>query len=179
MNRRLTLAAAIAVVLASVSLSPVTGGGWFWAGACAVVVTGIPGMLSRLGAMRAAAATALVALANPARIPTGPALLHKPPSRAIRTLATRARGGPPTPSKSVPPRGPQRSGLVRPDQLSATPKSARITCHLPSLPACIAAARLGFGRSELSWVRRSRLNTGAVGDRSVAAVLACLQPWQG
>ena len=63
MNARLTLTAATAVVLASVSLYPLfQGGAWFWAGVGAVIATALVGMLARLPPLYAAVAAAVLAL---------------------------------------------------------------------------------------------------------------------
>ncbi len=57
MRVRLTLTAALAVILASISVSPVLHGVvWFWAGAAAAIVAAACGMLTRMSAPRSAAA---------------------------------------------------------------------------------------------------------------------------
>jgi hypothetical protein len=74
MNPRLTLTAAAAVILASVSIYPlIQGGAWFWAGVGAVVTAAVAGTLTRLPTLQAAAAATVLALiaaspllANPA-----------------------------------------------------------------------------------------------------------------
>jgi len=64
MNHRLTLTAAAAVILASVSLYPLLQGiGWFWAGAGAVVVAATAGTATRLPARPAGAIATVLALA--------------------------------------------------------------------------------------------------------------------
>ena len=56
MNHRLTLTAAGAVVLASISLYPLIQGiGWFWAGVGAVIVVAAAGTATRLPAVPAGA----------------------------------------------------------------------------------------------------------------------------
>jgi transglutaminase-like putative cysteine protease len=63
MNPRLTLTAAAAVILASVSVYPlIQNGAWFWAGAGAVIVTAAAGTLTRLPAVHAAVGATAVAL---------------------------------------------------------------------------------------------------------------------
>jgi transglutaminase-like putative cysteine protease len=74
MNHKLTLAAAAAVILASVSLYPVIGGtSWFWAGAGAAIVVAGTGSLTRLAPARAgAAAVALTAACTVPLLVSGP-----------------------------------------------------------------------------------------------------------
>ena len=63
MNHRLTLTAAAAVILASVSVYPlIQGASWFWAGVGAVAVVAAAGTLTRLPASRATAAGCVLAL---------------------------------------------------------------------------------------------------------------------
>jgi transglutaminase-like putative cysteine protease len=63
MNPRLTITAAAAVVLASVSLYPlIQGGTWFWAGVGAVITAAAAGTVTRLPAVQAAAAATVLAL---------------------------------------------------------------------------------------------------------------------
>ena len=66
MNYRLTIAAAVAVILASVSeFSLISGAAWFAQGALAVIVVALAGTATRLGpVLAAAAATVLGALAS-------------------------------------------------------------------------------------------------------------------
>lgn len=81
MNLRITVTAAVAVILASVSLYPlIQGGTWFWAGAGAVIVAAAAGVMTRLQVSRAAVAGSVVAL-----IAVIPMLLS--PSWALRVLA--------------------------------------------------------------------------------------------
>ena len=65
MNPRLTLTAAAAVILASVSIYPlIQGGAWFWAGVGAVITAAAAGTVTRLPAVQAAVgATALALIA--------------------------------------------------------------------------------------------------------------------
>ncbi len=63
MNIRLTLTAAVAVILASVSVYPlIQNAAWFWAGVGAVIAAAIAGCLTRLPTLPAAAATSVLAL---------------------------------------------------------------------------------------------------------------------
>jgi transglutaminase-like putative cysteine protease len=63
MNPRLTITAAAAVVLASVSLYPlIQGGTWFWAGVGAVITAAAAGTVTRRPAVQAAAAATVLAL---------------------------------------------------------------------------------------------------------------------
>ncbi len=63
MNPRLTLTAAGAVILASVSVYPlIQGWGWFWAGAGAVLTVAAAGTLTRLPGWPAAAAAGVLAV---------------------------------------------------------------------------------------------------------------------
>ncbi len=63
MNIRITVTAAVAVILASVSLYPlIQGGAWFWAGAGAVIAAAAAGVITRLPVPRAAIAGSVVAL---------------------------------------------------------------------------------------------------------------------
>lgn len=63
MNHRLTLTAAAAVILASVSVYPlIQGASWFWAGVGAVAVVAAAGTLTRLPASRATVAGCVLAL---------------------------------------------------------------------------------------------------------------------
>jgi len=63
MNLRLTLTAAVAVILASVSVYPlIQTAGWFWAGVGAVIAAAIAGALTRLPTLYAAVAGSVLAL---------------------------------------------------------------------------------------------------------------------
>jgi transglutaminase-like putative cysteine protease len=63
MNLRLTVTAAVAVILASVSLYPlIQNAGWFWAGVGAVIAAAVAGVITRLPTLRAAVAGSLLAL---------------------------------------------------------------------------------------------------------------------
>ena len=63
MNPRLTITAAVAVVLASVSLYPlIQGGTWFWAGVGAVITAAAAGTVTRLPALQAAVGATVLAL---------------------------------------------------------------------------------------------------------------------
>ena len=74
MNHRLTLTAAAAVILASVSLYPlIAGAGWFWAGAGAVVVVAAAGTATRMSALPAAAIATILAILAVAPLLVSPA----------------------------------------------------------------------------------------------------------
>ena len=74
MNPRLTLTAAVAVILASVSIYPlIDGGTWFWAGIGAVITAAVAGTLTRLPALQAAAAATVIALIVASPLLTSPA----------------------------------------------------------------------------------------------------------
>jgi TgpA N-terminal domain/Transglutaminase-like superfamily len=63
MNLRLTLTAAVAVILASVSVYPlIQTAGWFWGGVGAVITVAIAGSLTRLSTLYAAIAGSVLAL---------------------------------------------------------------------------------------------------------------------
>jgi transglutaminase-like putative cysteine protease len=63
MNPRLTVTAAAAVILASVSVYPlIDGGAWFWAGVGAVITAAAAGTVSRLSPLHAAAGATVLAL---------------------------------------------------------------------------------------------------------------------
>ena len=63
MNPRLTVTAAVAVVLASVSLYPlIQGGAWFWAGIGAVITAAAAGTVTRRPALQAAVVATVLAL---------------------------------------------------------------------------------------------------------------------
>ncbi|HTS98432.1 MAG TPA: DUF3488 and transglutaminase-like domain-containing protein [Streptosporangiaceae bacterium] len=63
MNLRLTVTAAAAVILASVSVYPlIQTAGWFWAGVGAVIAAAIAGIITRLPTLRAAVAGSVLAL---------------------------------------------------------------------------------------------------------------------
>ncbi len=63
MNLRLTVTAAVAVILASVSVYPlIQTAGWFWAGVGAVIAAAIAGIITRLPTLRAAVAGSVLAL---------------------------------------------------------------------------------------------------------------------
>ena len=63
MNLRLTVTAAVAVILASVSVYPlIQTAGWFWAGAGAVIVVAAAGIVTRLPTLHAAVAGSVLAL---------------------------------------------------------------------------------------------------------------------
>lgn len=65
MNLRLTLTAAAAVVLASVSLYPlIQGGEWFWAGVGGVIAAAAAGIITRLSAFDTAVAAPVTILAG-------------------------------------------------------------------------------------------------------------------
>jgi transglutaminase-like putative cysteine protease len=63
MNLRLTVTAAVAVILASVSVYPlIQSAGWFWAGVGAVIAAAVAGIITRLPTVRAAVAGSVLAL---------------------------------------------------------------------------------------------------------------------
>jgi transglutaminase-like putative cysteine protease len=63
MNIRLTVTAAVAVILASVSVYPlIQSAGWFWAGVGAVIAAAVAGIITRLPALQAAVAGSALAL---------------------------------------------------------------------------------------------------------------------
>jgi transglutaminase-like putative cysteine protease len=63
MNIRLTVTAAVAVILASVSLYPlIQTAAWFWAGVGAVIAAAIAGIITRLPTLHAAVAGSVLAL---------------------------------------------------------------------------------------------------------------------
>ncbi len=63
MNLRLTVTAALAVILASVSVYPlIQTAGWFWAGVGAVIVAAAAGIVTRLPTLHAAVAGSVLAL---------------------------------------------------------------------------------------------------------------------
>jgi transglutaminase-like putative cysteine protease len=63
MNLRLTVTAAVAVILASVSVYPlIQQAGWFWAGVGAVIAAAVAGIITRLPTLRAAVAGSVLAL---------------------------------------------------------------------------------------------------------------------
>src|SRR5258706_486762 len=62
-NPRLTLTAAAAVILASVSIYPlIQGGAWFWAGVGAVIIAAAAGTVTRLPTVQAAVGATVLAL---------------------------------------------------------------------------------------------------------------------
>jgi len=63
MNLRLTVTAAVAVILASVSVYPlIETAGWFWAGVGAVIVAAAAGIVTRLPTLHSAVAGSVLAL---------------------------------------------------------------------------------------------------------------------
>jgi transglutaminase-like putative cysteine protease len=63
MNLRLTLTAAAAVILASVSIYPlIQTAGWFWAGVGAVIAVAVAGVVTRLPTLQAAVAGSVITL---------------------------------------------------------------------------------------------------------------------
>ena len=63
MNLRLTVTAAVAVILASVSVYPlIQSAGWFWAGVGAVIVAAAAGIVTRLSTLHAAVVGSVLAL---------------------------------------------------------------------------------------------------------------------
>jgi TgpA N-terminal domain/Transglutaminase-like superfamily/Domain of unknown function (DUF4129) len=73
MNLRLTVTAAVAVILASVSVYPlIQAAGWFWAGVGAVIVAAAAGIITRLPTLHAAVAGSVVALVAAAPLLVSP-----------------------------------------------------------------------------------------------------------
>jgi len=63
MNIRLTVTAALAVILASVSVYPlIESAGWFWAGVGAVITMAVAGVITRLPTLHAAVGGSVIAL---------------------------------------------------------------------------------------------------------------------
>jgi transglutaminase-like putative cysteine protease len=88
MNPRLTLTAAAAVILASVSVYPlIVGASWFWAGVGAVLVVAAAGTLTRLPASRAAVAGCVLVLIACWPLLAGPAWYGKATGVLIVALA--------------------------------------------------------------------------------------------
>ena len=78
MNHRLTVTAAIAVILASVSIYPlIQGTAWFWIGVGAVVVAAAAGTITRLPTLHATVAAAVLALIVCAPLLTSPSWFGK------------------------------------------------------------------------------------------------------
>jgi transglutaminase-like putative cysteine protease len=73
MNLRLTVTAAVAVILASVSVYPlIETAGWFWAGVGAVIVAAAAGIITRLPTLHAAVAGSVLALVAAAPLLASP-----------------------------------------------------------------------------------------------------------
>jgi transglutaminase-like putative cysteine protease len=73
MNLRLTVTAAVAVILASVSVYPlIENAGWFWAGVGAVIVVAAAGIITRLPTLHAAVAGSVLALVAAAPLLVSP-----------------------------------------------------------------------------------------------------------
>jgi transglutaminase-like putative cysteine protease len=78
MNHRLTVTAAVAVILASVSIYPlIQGVAWFWIGVGAVIVVAAAGTITRLPALHATVAATLLALIVCAPLLTSPTWFGK------------------------------------------------------------------------------------------------------
>src|SRR5260221_12769397 len=103
MNPRLTLTAAAAVILASVSVYPlIQGAAWFWAGVGAVITAAAAGTITRLPTLQAAAAATVLAV-----IPANPPLANPPrPAKVLAAvlLPTPAHGRPTFRLRPVPAR---------------------------------------------------------------------------
>jgi transglutaminase-like putative cysteine protease len=92
MNPRLTLTAAAAVILASVSVYPlIQGGAWFWAGVGAVVTAALAGTLTRLPTLQAAAAATVLALIGASPLLANPAWPWKVLGAVIVAAAAASR----------------------------------------------------------------------------------------
>ncbi len=78
MNHRLTLTAAAAVILASVSIYPlIQGAGWFWAGVGAVIVAAAAGTITRLPTLHSTVAASVLALIVASPLLTSPSWFGK------------------------------------------------------------------------------------------------------
>ncbi len=92
MNPRLTLTAAAAVILASVSVYPlIQGGTWFWAGVGAVIVAAAAGTFTRLPTLQAAAAATVLALIAASPLLASPAWAWKALGAVIIVAAAASR----------------------------------------------------------------------------------------
>jgi len=88
MNHRLTVTAAVAVILASVSMfAVIQGAGWLYAGIGAVCVVALAGTLTRLTALLAAGAAAVLALIACAPLLVGPSWYWKAAGLAVVAIA--------------------------------------------------------------------------------------------
>jgi transglutaminase-like putative cysteine protease len=92
MNPRLTLTAAAAVILASVSVYPlIQGGAWFWAGVGAVIAAAAAGTLTRLPSLQAAVAATVLGLIAACPLLTSPAWALKAAGAIIVIAAATSR----------------------------------------------------------------------------------------
>ncbi len=92
MNPRLTLTAAAAVILASVSVYPlIQGGAWFWAGVGAVITAAAAGTLTRLPTLQAAVAATVLALIAASPLLANPAWSWKVLGAVIVAAAAASR----------------------------------------------------------------------------------------
>jgi transglutaminase-like putative cysteine protease len=92
MNPRLTLTAAAAVILASVSIYPlIQGGTWFWAGVGAVITAAAAGTVTRLPAAQAAVGATALALIAASPLLFNPAWPWKLPGVAVVAAAAASR----------------------------------------------------------------------------------------
>jgi transglutaminase-like putative cysteine protease len=96
MNHRLTVAAAVAVILASFSLfSVIRGSGWLYAGIGAVVTVALAGTLTRLAVVPAAGAATGLALIACCPLLTNPAWYWKAAGLVIVAIAAASATGMP------------------------------------------------------------------------------------
>jgi transglutaminase-like putative cysteine protease len=92
MNLRLTVTAAVAVILASVSVYPlIETAAWFWAGVGAVIVAAAAGIITRLPARHAAVAGSVLALVAAAPLLVSPQWEVKVAGAAIVAVTAASR----------------------------------------------------------------------------------------
>ena len=92
MNHRLTVTAAVAVILASVSIYPLIQGlGWFWIGVGAVIVAAAAGTITRLPTLHATVAAAVLALIVCAPLLTSPSWFGRAAGVALVAVTAASR----------------------------------------------------------------------------------------
>ena len=92
MNLRLTVTAAVAVILASVSVYPlIETAGWFWAGVGAVIVAAAAGIITRLPTLHSAVAGSVLALVAVAPLLVSPYWGLKAAGAAIVAITAASR----------------------------------------------------------------------------------------
>lgn len=92
MNHRLTVTAAVAVILASVSIYPLIQGlGWFWIGVGAVIVAATAGTITRLPTLHATVAAAVLALIVCAPLLTSPSWFGRAAGVALVAVTAASR----------------------------------------------------------------------------------------